>query len=235
MNKRALVSIFVFIFVLLVAGVAAFFYARHINQWVRTNNASIDGKIHKVSNQIPGMVKDITVDEGVFVEKGALLASLVPNLQSMGIRRSDLRTNIEEAELLYAQTKIVAPASGYVANLQVKAGEHIAPGQILMSIVNLDSLWIRANISEEYIRYVKIGQEVDIYVDAHPDKVFRGSVASILPAGGSVFSLFPPDAAAGNWVRVAQRIPVKIVFDDDAKNSGLLLRIGMLARVRVKK
>lgn len=234
-SRKALISILVFVFVLAAAGIGAFFYIDYANQWVRTNNASVDGQIYQVTAQIPGRIQSLSVTEGMFVEAGTILATLYPNLQGMGLRREDLRVHTEEAELLYLQTKIIAPAKGYVAQIQAKAGEHVLAGQGVMHIVNLDDLWIRANFSEEHIRYIRVGQQVEIQIDAYPEHSLSGRVANILPAGGSVFSLFPPDATAGNWVRVAQRIPVKIVFDGNSPTEDILLRVGMLARVRVKK
>ena len=105
-----------------------------------------------------------------------------------------------------------------------------------MSVVNLNDLWIKANFTEEQVSNNRIGQEVDIYVDTYPGEPLLGKVASIMPAGGLAFALFPPDATAGNWVRVPQRIPVKIVFDEDEdRGEDLRLRIGMLARVSVER
>jgi len=158
-----------------------------------------------------------------------------PELGLARARRDELNLLLEEARFLYQQTSVLSPADGYVAHLQVETGEYVMPGQTLMSVVNLDDLWITANFSEDQIRYIRIGQEVDIFVDAYPDEQFRGKVANIMPVGGSAFALFPPDATAGNWVRVAQRIPVKIVFDEDDYNKNLRLKIGMLARVRVER
>jgi len=163
------------------------------------------------------------------------LPGAAADIELSRVRREELRLHLEKAKLLYDQTKIISPASGYVAHMQVEAGEYVVPGQTIMSIVNLEDLWITANFTEQQIRHIRIGQAVDIYIDAYPDEEFTGRVASIMPAGGAAFALFPADATAGNWVRVAQRIPVKIVFDDTRENDDLLLRIGMLARVRVER
>jgi len=150
------------------------------------------------------------------------------------IRQDELNILLEESEVLYRKTNILSPSDGYVAHMQVETGEYVMPGQALMSVVNLDELWITANFSEEQVRYLRVGQEVDIYVDAYPNEQLRGKVESIMPAGGAAFALFPPDATAGNWVRVAQRIPVKIALDDQ-NDENLRLKIGMLARVRVER
>jgi len=159
----------------------------------------------------------------------------VSELEIARARRDELNLLLEEAEFLYRQTRILSPAYGYVAQMQVEAGEYVMPGQTLMYVVDLDNLWITANFSEEQVRYLRVGQVVDIYVDAYPDNALKGKVARIMPAGGSAFALFPPDATAGNWVRVSQRIPVRIEFEMNRNGGDLPLRIGMLARVRVER
>lgn len=159
---------------------------------------------------------------------------MAAELAMVRVRGDELDILLEEAEVLYQQTSIVSPSDGYVAHMQVETGEYVMPGQAIMSVVNLDALWITANFSEEQVRYLRVGQEVDIYVDAYPNEQLRGKVESIMPAGGAAFALFPPDATAGNWVRVAQRIPVKISLDEE-NNDDLRLKIGMLARVRVER
>ncbi|HSW36608.1 MAG TPA: HlyD family secretion protein [Candidatus Limnocylindrales bacterium] len=153
-------------------------------------------------------------------------------LEMAKARQIELELLLEEARLIYQQFQLLAPSEGYVTHTMVEAGEYVLPGQPLMSIVNLDDLWIMANFDEQQIKNINIGQEVDIYIDAFPAESFQGKVESIMPASGAAFALFPPDATAGHWVRVAQRIPVKIVFDEEI-NRDITLRIGMLARVRI--
>lgn len=252
-SRKVLTAVFLLIVVLGAAGAGVYIYIDYADQWVSTNNAFIEGRIYSVSAEIPGKLESINVSEGAFVEKDASLAVLDSTLHGLGVkrieaairgneltfdkmaRRDELRIHLAEAVLLYQKTRILSPAAGYVAHLQAEAGEYVVPGQTLMSVVNLDDLWITANFSEEQVRHIRVGQAVDIFVDAYPEEALTGKVANILPAGGSAFALFPPDATAGNWVRVAQRIPVRIVFDDSGKKDDLLLRIGMLARVRVER
>jgi membrane fusion protein (multidrug efflux system) len=163
------------------------------------------------------------------------LLRAAPELEIARARHDELNILLEEARVLYEQTTILSSTDGYIANMQAEEGEHVLPGQPLMSVVNLDDLWITANFLEEQVRYLRVGQKVDIYVDAYPNYPLRGRVESIMPAGGAAFALFPPDATAANWVRVPQRIPVKIVFEEDQNKEGLRLRIGMLAEVRVER
>ncbi|MDW8002447.1 MAG: HlyD family secretion protein [Deltaproteobacteria bacterium] len=131
-----------------------------------------------------------------------------------------------EAKLKKSYAKIVAPADGYVTKKSVEKGNQIQPGQPLMALVSLDDLWVVANYKETQIENIKPGQKVKIKVDSYPGIVFEGKVDSIMAGTGASFSLFPPENATGNWVKVVQRIPVKIVFDEDPKKKALL-RIGM--------
>ncbi|MBS3948147.1 MAG: HlyD family secretion protein [Dethiobacter sp.] len=156
------------------------------------------------------------------------------DLEMARARQRELKLLLEEAEFLLHQFQIRSPAAGYIANRLVETGEYVFPGQPLMSVVNLEDLWITANFTEEQIKYLRQGQEVDIHIDAFPEERLRGRVAGVMPAGGAAFSLFPPDATAANWVRVAQRIPVRIILED-AIPENMRLRQGMLARVRVER
>ncbi|HSW10064.1 MAG TPA: efflux RND transporter periplasmic adaptor subunit [Bacillota bacterium] len=158
----------------------------------------------------------------------------LPELEMARAHLAELELVLEEARLIFRQSRIAAPASGYVAEMRVKPGEYVLPGQPLLSVVNLDDLWVVANFTEEQIGGLTIGQAVEVRVDALPGEQFQGRVEVIMPASGASFALFPPDAAAGNWVPVPQRIPVRIEFiDEPTPTAGL--RIGMLARVRVRR
>lgn len=123
-------------------------------------------------------------------------------------------------------TKIYAPCGGYITKKAVETGNQIQPGQPLMAVIPLDDLWVIANYKETQLKNVKSGQRVQIRVDTYPGKVFSGKVDSIMAGTGAAFSLFPPENALGNYVKVVQRIPVKIIFDQNT-DSRHVLRIGM--------
>jgi len=135
---------------------------------------------------------------------------------------------LKGAELNLGYTKIYAPADGYITKRAVETGNQIQTGQPLMAVVPLaqEEIWITANYKETDLQNVKPGQKVKITVDTYPGKVFYGKVNSIMAGTGAVFSLFPPENATGNFVKVVQRIPVKIFLDEGA-DPGHLLRIGM--------
>ncbi|MEW6675196.1 MAG: efflux RND transporter periplasmic adaptor subunit [Nitrospirota bacterium] len=108
----------------------------------------------------------------------------------------------------------------------VEIGNQVQAGQPLMAVVPLDDIWVIANYKETQLERVKPGQKVKIKVDTYPNRIFKGKVDSIMAGTGSVFSLFPPENATGSYVKVVQRIPVKIVFENGT-DSGHVLRIGM--------
>ena len=123
-------------------------------------------------------------------------------------------------------TKIYSPVDGYVTKKSVEIGNQINAGQPLMAIIGLNDIWLSANYKETQLKKVKKGQRVLIKVDTYPGKVFTGKVDSIMAGTGAAFSLFPPENALGNYVKVVQRIPIKIIFDKDTDQEHVL-RIGM--------
>ncbi len=122
------------------------------------------------------------------------------------------QASVEAAELNLSYTKVVASSDGFVTKRSVEEGNMVQPGQPLMAVVALDDIWVTANYKETQLGAVRPGQGVDIMVDMYPHKVFKGKVESVMAGTGSAFSLFPPENALGNYVKVVQRIPVKVVL-----------------------
>jgi membrane fusion protein (multidrug efflux system) len=137
------------------------------------------------------------------------------------------RARLRQAELDLTYTTVVSPTDGYVTRRRVETGLMVSKGQPLMAIVPLshENLWITANYKETQLQQVHPGQEVIVEVDTYPGLKLRGKVDSIMAGTGSVFSLFPPENATGNFVKVVQRIPVKITLD--LKEGTPPLRVGM--------
>jgi membrane fusion protein (multidrug efflux system) len=134
------------------------------------------------------------------------------------------RALLEQAQLNLAYTKIIAPVSGEV-NKTVVVGMNVQDGQQLLTVVPLDEVWVTANFKETQLRHVRVGQRADIHVDSN-GRTFKGHVDSIAGATGPLFSLLPPENATGNYVKIVQRVPVKIVLDP-GENRDRLLRPGM--------
>jgi len=133
---------------------------------------------------------------------------------------------LETARLNSGYTKLVAPADGYITKKSVQTGNQIQAGQPLMALVSLEGVYVVANYKETQLEKMKPGQNVEIKIDTYPGKKFQGKVDSIMAGTGAVFSLFPAENATGNFVKVVQRIPVKIVIDKDADPEHVL-RVGM--------
>jgi membrane fusion protein (multidrug efflux system) len=140
---------------------------------------------------------------------------------------------VREAELELSYTKIYAPEDGYVTRKTVEEGQLVSVGTPLMAISQSDDLWVVANFKETQLEHMRIGQAADIEVDAYPGQTFRGHVESLQAGTGSRFSLLPPENASGNFVKVVQRVPVKIVFDEKPP-ADLLLAPGMSVEPSVK-
>lgn len=136
------------------------------------------------------------------------------------------RADVRNASLQLSYTTITAPVSGIVSQKSVQPGQFLTPGQMLMSVVPLSNTWIIANFKETQLTDMRVGQPAEIEVDAYPGRKFHGRVQSIGAATGAQFSLLPPQNATGNYVKVVQRIPVKIVLDKPLPQ-GVVLRQGM--------
>ncbi len=141
-------------------------------------------------------------------------------------RVAQKQAKLDEARLNLSYTKIYAPADGYVTRKSVEPGNNVQPGQPLMAIVALDDSWITANYKESQLTHVKLGQKVQFKVDSYPGEKFIGKVESIMAGTGAAFSLLPPENATGNYVKVVQRIPVRIAIDRTS-DPAQRLRVGM--------
>ena len=142
---------------------------------------------------------------------------------------------LETAELNLSYTVIVAPCDGYTSRKEIQAGQLVQPGQTLLDIVDTGDVWVTANYKETQLKHIAPGSEVDITVDAIPDVTFTGRVESISTATGAALSLLPQDNSAGNFVKVRQRIPVRIEFSSDNNPAEMAkIRAGMNVECRVK-
>jgi len=123
------------------------------------------------------------------------------------------RATLEQARLNLSYTEVKAPVSGVVSRKSVEVGQVVQPGQPLLALVSLDDVWVTANFKESQLASIRPGQPVEIHVDAYDGRSYRGHVDSIAAATGARFSLLPPENATGNYVKVVQRVPVKIVLE----------------------
>ena len=133
----------------------------------------------------------------------------------------------KEAWRTAQQSTIVAPAAGYIAQRTVQLGQRVAPGEPLMTIIPLQDVWLEANFREQQLRHLRIGQPVTLTTDLYGSDVeFHGHVIGLSAGTGAAFSLLPPQNATGNWIKVTQRVPVKIALDP-AELAARPLRVGL--------
>lgn len=141
---------------------------------------------------------------------------------------------LKQAELNLSYTKIVAPFDGRVTARTVQTGNYVQPGQALFALVP-SHIWVTANFKETQLTHMRPGQPVEVHIDAYPQQTFRAKVDSLQAGTGAKFSLLPPENAVGNFVKVVQRVPVKIVFDEDLPtNLDIGLGLSVEPRVRVR-
>jgi membrane fusion protein (multidrug efflux system) len=145
---------------------------------------------------------------------------------------SQRQVDVDYAKLQLSYTVVKAPASGVASKKNVQIGQLVQAGQTLFSIVNDNSIYITANFKETQLDKIRDGQKVDIQVDAYPDLKLHGTVYNFAPATGAKFSLLPPDNATGNFVKVVQRVPVKIKIEASPEDMAKL-RPGMSVNVSV--
>jgi membrane fusion protein (multidrug efflux system) len=175
----------------------------------------------------------LPTQEAIIAQKGAVVSQRqsVATQREARIRQLEAQVRqresaLEEAKLLHRYTSILSPVDGYVTRKAVEAGQVVSPGQSLLAIAALDNVWVVANYKETDIERIRPGQEVEIRVDTFKGRKFKGTVDSIMAGTGSAFALFPPENASGNYVKVVQRVPVKIVLSR-GEDPDHILRIGM--------
>jgi membrane fusion protein, multidrug efflux system len=185
--------------------------------------------------------QQVTQAQGKLVQAEANLSNARTAPRQMEVTRSRAASALAEAQFKKAEldqaqlnlqyTKVTAPVAGVVSDRTVEVGQNVAPGQELMKVIPLNDVWITANFKETQLREMKVGQPVTIEVDASGRK-YKGKVDSLAGASGARFSLLPPENATGNYVKVVQRIPVKIVLDP-GENNDQSLRPGMSVEPKV--
>jgi membrane fusion protein, multidrug efflux system len=143
--------------------------------------------------------------------------------------RAQAERDIAALNLSYA--RIASPANGIVTNVNLKPGEYVMKGRALLAIVGTKNLWVEANLKEVDLAYIRVGQKATVVLDSLPDVNWLATVDSISPATGAQFSVLPPQNATGNWVKVVQRVPVRLILADRPGSDAL--RAGLTATVRI--
>jgi membrane fusion protein (multidrug efflux system) len=203
-------------------------YQRELNlsQKKLTSEALIDDRRHTL---------DIANENRIILEKE--LAQILTNLNG----RTDAplesysevmeaQADLDLAQINLAHTQIRAPFDGYVSHLP-KLGQHIDPGSPVLSLVSDGDVWVEANLKETELVNLQVGQPVSIAIDSYPGMHWEGVVESLSPATGAEYSVLPPQNATGNWIKVVQRVPIRISLQPDHRDK--ILRAGMSVVVEI--
>lgn len=158
----------------------------------------------------------------------ASLEKMKASLNTQNEQIARRQAQVEMAELRLSYSRVTAPTDGFVTRMSAEIGNTVQAGQPLMSLVSLEDAFVLANYKETRIEHILPGQKVKIKIDAYPGKEFMGRVDSVMAGAGSAFTLFPTENASGNYVKVVQRIPVKITFNDPAE-ARPYLKVGISA------
>ncbi|BAF60966.1 hypothetical protein PTH_2785 [Pelotomaculum thermopropionicum SI] len=219
MKNKALIYTVLALMVLTLAGVTFYYWYQSVH-YVKTEDARVDGTIVKVSPQVSGRISEMSVAEGDAVKEGQIIARQVDFTSTPSVNAG------ANPELFVVRS----PISGTVIKKIGNVGEVGVPGQPIVMVADLNSLYITANIEETDLYKVKVGQKVDFTIDSVPGVKFEGKVVSIGEATTSTFSLLPAQNTSGNFTKVVQRIPVKIGIKS---YQGRRLLPGMNAVVRI--
>ena len=158
--------------------------------------------------------------------------TLAADIARLGAQIQAAEAAVRQAQLDLERTEIRAPIAGRVGQRNVRIGQNVSPGSNLLAVVPDAELWIKANFKETQISRMHEGLKAELVFDTFPDQPVSGTLQSLFPASGAQFSLLPPDNATGNFTKVVQRIPVKLVVDENSPLAGLI-RPGMSVHVKV--
>ena len=147
--------------------------------------------------------------------------------------RNEALSALEQARLLLSYTKIYSPQDGVITSKNAEEGAFVHAGAPLFSVVS-DERWVVANFKETQLKNMKVGQTVEIKIDTYPNKKFKGKVDSIQASTGSKTSLFPPENAVGSYVKIVQRVPVKIIFESSTEGYNIVPGMSVVPKVKVK-
>ena len=205
----------------------------------RDQNLFTGGSITKRSLEDSKSANEIQNRQLTVMQAQATQAKVAKNTADANIRKMEAvlkvkQAALDQAKLRNSYTEIAAPISGKTGRTNnVSVGQYVQPGQTLFTIVNGNNIWVTANFKETQLTNIRVGQPAEVRVDAFPNLEIRGKVAEISEATGAKYSLLPPDNASGNFVKVTQRIPVKIEIEN-ANQFKDRLRVGMSVEAVVK-
>ena len=259
--RRKLILVISALIVLVIAGGYFTWNAFHYED---TDDAQVEGHVMPLCPRVNGHIKAVYVNEGQLVRAGEAIMSIDPeeykiaevlaqlnlsealstaasshhdaNVETANSEVARRELQLAQAELNLSHTVICSPVTGIVGKSRVEVGQNVNIGQDLVDVLPLDDVWVTANFKESQLAHMRPGQPVEVHVDAYGRK-WKGHVTNMGGGTGSVFDLLPPESATGNYVKVVQRMPVRIDFDrppGQQFNSEELLMPGLSVEPKVK-
>jgi len=210
----------------------------------RRRLAAIEKEVQQTEAEVASRVLGTEQARQRVAEVRGTLSKAESQTQTVSVKQAELaraeallkaaEADLAVTELNVEHTVVRSPINGVVAKRGVEVGQIVQPGQPLLALVPLHEVWVLANFKETQLTKIRPGQKAEVRVDTFPGSVFVGTVDSISAGTGSRFSLLPPENATGNWVKVVQRVPVKILLDGKIGQNPHTLRAGMSAYVTVR-
>jgi len=211
---------------------------QQINQDLKRFNALIERgsaprqSLDKIESESKQAAAELRGSQAAVTAQQKQLSGFDSEIAEAEARVKQAEAQVALAKLDVEHTQIRAPFTGVIGHKGVQIGSHVQTGMALAYLMETGKIWTEANFKETQLQDMKIGQSVDIHVDAYPELTFTGKVASFSPASGSEFSILPAENATGNFTKIVRRVPVKIVFD--VNNDTALLKSGLSVTVKVR-
>ena len=244
--------------------IASGYFAWNAFHYEDTDDAQVEGHVMPLCPRVNGRIKSVYVNEGQLVHAGEAIVTIDPeeykiaevlaqlnlsealsaaassrnsaNVQTANSEVARRELQLAQAELNFSHTVICSPVTGIVGKSRVEVGQNVSIGQDLVDVLPLDDIWVIANFKETQLAHMRPGQPVEVHVDAYGRK-WKGHVTNMGGGTGSVFDLLPLESATGNYVKVVQRVPVRIDFDRPPGkdfNAGEFLKPGLSVEPKVK-
>jgi membrane fusion protein, multidrug efflux system len=215
---------------------AAYEVARSSRDAAQAGVRQAEARLAQAQDKVATAQAQLAQSQGTLEDAGATALQTKVRQNEYAAARAAMdqaKVALKEAQLQLSYTNLKAPSSGRIGRKSVEVGQRVQPGQPLLAIVE-NQVWVVANFKETQLERIRPGQEAKVKIDALPSHIFRGKLDSVAPASGAQFSLLPPDNATGNFTKIVQRIPVKVVLEPQSlKGYESLLTPGMSAAVSV--
>lgn len=241
-RKKAVVKMSIFLLILLIiGGIYGAYWIFYGRRYIKTENAYVNSSQNVVTSQISGRIKEILAENTQEVKKGQLIAVIDDTDYKIALENAEIQAktssvynhpDVQKAVAAYKnayvnliRTKVYAPEDGKIVKKAVFLGQQVNPSQELLTIINLKDIWVDANLKETQMKNIKIGDRVKLKSDIN-GKVYSGYIQGISAGTGSALSLLPAQNATGNWIKIVQRVPVRIIFDEDSLKENGTVPVG---------